>query len=195
MGLSIILAACGKYTVPLAPERLSPAAVEFQEITASSSGVTISWLAPTKDNRGKRLDTLRGYVVYRKELEKAADAIDPQVQFQEVQRVDDSSLVRLEKKKDEAIRAGTPVRRVSLSGDERRVTVTDASITPGHTYVYKVVPFSTQGVDGGYDRLVRVVFTGAGSSVTVIPAAEEEGVQDSSVNAVDAGGMGTTPLW
>lgn len=195
VGGVLFLSSCGRYTVPLPPERLSPTAVEFQEITASPSGVTFNWLAPTKDNRGKRLDVLQGYVVYRKDLEKAADAVDPEVPFLEIQRVDDSSLARLEKKKEEAVRAGTPVRRVSLSGDERRVTVTDASVTPGRTYLYKIVPFSFDGVDGGYDQFVRVVFTGVGSSVTVLPAAEAEGVQDSSVNAADAGGTGTTPMW
>lgn len=195
VGVMISLAGCGRYTVPLAPERLSPAPIEFQEITANPSGVTFNWLAPTKDNRGKRLDELKGYVVYRKDLEKAADAVDPLVPYIEVQRVDDSSLARLEKKREEAVRAGTPVRRVSLSGDDRRVTVTDASVTSGRTYLYKIVPFSFNGVDGGHDQLVRVVFTGVGSSVTVIPAAEAEGVQDSSVNAGDAGGTGTTPVW
>lgn len=195
MALMAALGGCGRYTVPLPPEHLSPAAVEFQEITAAEAGITLNWLAPTKDNRGKRLDELNGYVVYRKELNNAASAVDPAVPFSEVQRVDDSSIARLEKKKEEAVRAGTPVRRVSLSGDERRVSVTDVSVTPGHTYLYKVVPFSFDGVDGGYDRLIRVVFTGSGSSIAVMPVAAVEEVQDSSVNTIDQEITDTAPVW
>lgn len=177
---------CGKYAAPEPPERLSPAAVEVGEVIATGSGVTIQWLAPTEDQRGKRLKELLGYIVYRKELVRAADTLDPLKPFEEIKRVDDSSLARLKKKTDEAVQSGKPARRVSLASEERRVSITDETVTPGRTYLYKIAPFSSEGVDGGVESLIRVVFTGAsGSSITVIPAAKIESIEGNSINRED----------
>ncbi len=177
---------CGKYAAPEPPERLSPAAVEIGEVIATGSGVTIQWLSPTEDQRGKRLKELLGYIVYRKELETAADTLNPLKPFEEIKRVDDSSLARLKKKTEEAVQSGKPARRVSLASEERRVSVTDETATPGRTYLYKIAPFSSEGVDGGVESLIRVVFTGAsGSSITVIPAAKIEAIEGNSINRED----------
>ena len=177
---------CGKYAAPEPPERLSPAAVEVGEVIATGSGVTIQWLAPTEDQRGKRLKDLLGYIVYRKELETAADTLDPLKPFEEIKRVDDSSLARLKKKTEAAVQSGKPARRVSLASEERRVSITDETVTPGRTYLYKIAPFSSEGVDGGVESLIRVVFTGAsGSSITVIPAAKIESIECNSINRED----------
>jgi len=182
--VAVLLVGCGKYAAPQPPERLSPAPVEVGEVVATGDGVTIQWLAPTMDRQGKRLKELLGYVVYRKELHKAGDAGDLPRSFEEVQRVDDTSLARLRKKAEEAVQAGKPVRRVSLASEERRVSMTDRAVVPGRTYLYKIVPFSAEGGEGGYDSLVQVVFSGAsGSSATVIPAAKNESLGDASVNA------------
>ena len=185
---------CGKYAAPEPPERLSPAAVEVGEVIATGSGVTIQWLAPTEDQRGKRLNALLGYIVYRKELATAADTLDPLKPFDEIKRVDDSSLARLKKKTEEAVQSGKPARQISLASQERRVSVTDETATPGRTYLYKIAPFSSDGIDGGVESLIRVVFTGAsGSSVTVIPAAKTGAIESNSINGEDdlssAGGL------
>lgn len=180
----VLLAGCGKYAAPQPPERLSPAPVEVREVVATGDGVTIQWLAPTMDRQGKRLKELLGYVVYRKEMLRAGDAGDPPRSFEEIQRVDDTSLARLSKKAEEAAQAGKPVRRVSLASEERRVSMTDRAVVPGRTYLYKIVPFSAEGGEGSYDSLVQVVFFGSsGSAVTVIPAAKNESLEDASVNA------------
>ena len=186
--------ACGKYAAPEPPERLSPAAVEVGEVIATGSGVTIQWIAPTEDQRGKRLKALVGYIVYRKELTTAADTLDPLMPFEEIKRVDDSSLARLKKKTEEAVQSGKPARRVSLASEERRVSVTDETVTPGRTYLYKIAPYSSDGVEGTVESLIRVVFTGAsGSSITVIPAAKIEAIESNSINGEDdlspAGGL------
>ncbi len=183
---AVVGTGCGKYVAPEPPERLSPAAVEVGEVIATGSGVTIQWLAPTEDQRGKRLKELLGYIVYRKEIETATDTLDPLKPFEEIKRVDDSSLARLKKKTEEAVQSGKPARRVSLASEERRVSVTDETVTPGRTYLYKIAPFSSEGVDGGVESLIRVVFTGAsGSSITVIPAAKIESIEGNSINRED----------
>ena len=185
---------CGKYAAPEPPERLSPSAVEIGEVIATGSGVTIQWLAPTEDQRGKRLKELQGYIVYRKELETAADTLNPLKPFEEIKRVDDSSLARLKKKTEEAVQSGKSARRVSLASEERRVSVTDETATPGRTYLYKIAPFSSEGVEGAVESLIRIVFTGAsGSSITVIPVAKIESLEGNSINQEDdlplAGGL------
>jgi hypothetical protein len=193
-GLMAVAVGCGRYEPPLAPERLSPAAVQLSEANVTSGGVTLTFLAPTTDRRGKKLSGLEGFLIYRKELEKASDALNPRVPFTVVQRVEDTSLETLGRKKEEAVRAGIPVRRVSLSGEERRVTVTDASATEGHTYLYKVVPYSLEGVDGEHDSLIRVVVSGSsGSTVTIIPAADDEAMESMSLDDI-AGGLNEVGL-
>ena len=176
---------CGKYSNPEPPERLSPGAVTIETVTPAQGGISVTFLSPTNDVRGKKLNELSGYKLYRKEIEKVSDSINPDIPFVVVQDINDKTIEKLKQKKSDAIDKGTPVRRVSLSGDERRITVADSSLVQGKTYIYKLVPYIWDSVDGGYDTLIKITYTGSNSVISLIPSVDLEGVSNDSINVDD----------
>ncbi|MEZ4755158.1 MAG: hypothetical protein R3A13_12815 [Bdellovibrionota bacterium] len=67
--ISILVAACGKYSPPVPPESLAPKSVQDLKVTASIEGVSFEWDVPENDRRGKG-KTMTGYEILRKDLIK-----------------------------------------------------------------------------------------------------------------------------
>jgi hypothetical protein len=168
---------CGRYAAPVPPERTSPQAIEFATITPAKNSISFSWLAPEKDARGDELVTLSGYRVYRRlvssnqydkyemhsgENDDESRLPTPrtvvntdQLEFSLITDIPDTSFNLLQKRREEAREKGTPVRKVSLSSQERTYTYKDTDVEVGREYLYKVVAYNTSSVEGPVLKLLR----------------------------------------
>lgn len=159
---------CGKKSTPLAPERLSPNAVLFQEVKATKQGVSVTIIAPKTDIRGKTLKELTGYRIYRKEIENSSDISDRSIPFELIETIDDNSIELLAKKKEEARAQGKSVRAVSLNDKERMINFFDKDVSIGKKYLYKIAPFNYGSFDGKVEKLLSVVFKGEESQISYV---------------------------
>ena len=106
------LTACGKYGPPLPPERLAPKPVQQLVVKGGAEGVKISWDAPERDIRGKALQSLDGFRVYRAQFAPGfTTKIDD---FTLLSTLEDRSVSGLLKKQEEAKAQGKSLRRVSI---------------------------------------------------------------------------------
>lgn len=164
-----LLTACGKYAPPYAPEDLSPQAVRELNVTTASEGVNFEWKSPLDDQLGKELRSLDGYLIYRKAVEREGDLLSSDVEFEEIARLEDQSVIERDKLRDEARLENKPTRRIKPSEDLQKFAWLDSSVEAGKVYAYRVVPINQDGVEGLSDKIIRVAFRGENSEVTMIP--------------------------
>lgn len=170
----VLLAGCGRYMPPIAPESLAPKAVQGLVVTPSAQGVMFSWTATDEDRRGKELKSADGFVVERKEIARRGDETDPAVQFKELAFLKDTHVEKREELRKNARAQGKIGRTVKAPADLLSFSYLDNTPRMGTTYIYQIVPKNQGGVEGQVGEVVRVVFQGAQSAVLVRPSREIE---------------------
>lgn len=164
----MLLAGCGKYGAPLAPEVFSPRMVE--ELAAGLEGevLVLTWRAPSDDLRARPLNSLDGYRVYRKMVDRDSQLMDDEIEFDLLSEVPDRSFAELEQRQDQAREMGLPGYRVRLTEEFIVHEFRDETLKQGDRAFYKIIPFNQGGVEGAAPQVIRVVLDGARSQTTVL---------------------------
>ncbi|MBU0994047.1 MAG: hypothetical protein KJ737_16250 [Proteobacteria bacterium] len=125
-----LFASCGKKTLPVPPTPFDPPSVEQLSYAIDGNIVTLSWLFTEK--AGKKEIPVSGFFVYRAKLKLA-----------------------------EGLCEGCPVkfRRIAeiRYGSESKYAFRE-SISAGNRYIYKVTPFSDNGMKGNLPATVQFEF-------------------------------------
>lgn len=169
-----LIAACGRYLPPLAPESMAPASVKNLEVSADLQNINFKWDASDRDQKGSELKTIEGYRIYRKDLVNKNDLINAEIQYQLIASVEDTHLAELKKLKDEALEAGTPRRRVKVDDNLKHFTFSDNNLKAGQEYAYQIIPFNQGGVEGEANKIVKVLFRGLTSEILLLDQAKLE---------------------
>ena len=167
--LCILCISCGKFGRPLPPEKVSPEGLEIKDVKPSSEGITFTWLSPQVDTRGKKLRSLGGYNLYRRELLTDDDLTDSYAKYDLLDTVEDKTFPVLEERKNIAKKELKPVRKVSLTDEERTIEYTDKTLEAGKSYVYKIVAYNNSSVEGDIIKAVKVTFNGEQSLIEIFP--------------------------
>jgi hypothetical protein len=169
--------ACGRYLPPIAPELSSPAAIKFKEVVADQDSVRLVWLAPEQSVRGKKLEKLDGYRVYRRVLPaRQLSKGEEQPDYELAATVWDTTLAVRVQREEELERAYKPTRQAKLSEEERTVTFQDSNVSVGVQYLYKVAAFNQVGFDGPVVQFAEVLFDGEKSVVRKISSEDDAGL-------------------
>lgn len=179
MGGFFLLVGCGKMGNPVSPERLNPKPVDFIEAKADAEQVTLVWRAPEEDEMSRKLKELDFYRIYRREVgadsrKKARSNTDEHdaVEFVQIGAVPDGTIELLNKKRSAAVAEGKPLRKISLSEEEKLVRFNDRDIKQGSVYLYYIVPVNQTRFDGRYRNIIKVLFRGTESLVEVLALAD-----------------------
>jgi len=169
----LCLVGCGRYGPPLAPEVLAPQAVSDLQTTAQVDGIHFAWSASNHDVRGRDLKSIDGYRIYRKEIVKKSDVVDPDVEYKLLTTIEDKHVIDLKKKQEGAKKEGKISRRVKADPTLTKFDYLDSDLQPEHTYVYKILPINQGGVEGGKPKkLVKVLYRKDQSEVSEIENSE-----------------------
>ena len=166
--LVFLLQGCGREGPPQPPEVFSPSSVEYLEATASLEGVQFSWTAPGDDLRGNELESLDGYWILRKLLEKESDLTLREEDFEIIAKIEDPHVEKRERLREEARAAGKPSHRVKVPQEEKEFAYLDTGLESGRSYLYKIVPVNQGGVKGEVTQIVQVFFRGNTSEVQIL---------------------------
>lgn len=165
------LQSCGKFGPPLAPEALSPRAVEQLQITSSLEGVKFAWKAPSSDQRGRDLRSLDGYRIYRAAAPAADGGRLPQESdYRLLAELEDRHIEDLLKRKTLALEQNQPQSRVKPDGALMQFEYTDRDVQRQQKYYYRIVPFNQGDVEGQVRQIIRLAFNAENSDVVLIPA-------------------------
>lgn len=118
--LALALSACGRKNVPVAPQLVRPEPPEALSAIATSEGVRLTWLRPTRYSGGQRMDDLEGFVI-----ERGAPAEAGTVGFQKIGALELEDRTRFRK--------------------ERRLEWLDKDVRPGERYLYRVTSYTLDG--------------------------------------------------
>jgi hypothetical protein len=174
----IYISGCGRYIPPVTQDVLVPTVVE--ELTAlmsedGSQRVVITWVAPEKDLRGKKLNSLTGYSVETYSMPTDGSTIlsdqKSDKEFEEIKFIEDTYLKLLKEKQKDAESRGDIVRRVSVSKEQRTFQFIEPTKTSG-TVLYRVIPQNIEGGEGAVTQLVQVSDTPLGTRTAVVIDAE-----------------------
>ena len=165
--LGLVLAACGRYGDPLAPEMYSPTEVKDLSVSADSLGVRFEWTAPKKDQRGEELKQIDGYVIYRKQVNDFARVLEDQGKFEKLAFLPDTHIIERDRLRAEARASGKVARRIEADPEKMKFTYQDTQVQPGNNYLYKIVPVSDGDVEGLVKNYIKLRFVGAGSNIIV----------------------------
>jgi hypothetical protein len=178
-----LLVGCGRYAPVIAPELTAPEPVQFTNFLPDDQGVKLQWLAPVKDLQGRKLEKLDGFKVYRQDVALTRQAREAQRHKYELIAIvaDKTVLERAEKERTERslLKSG---RRVKLSQAELTVTFIDRNVSPGHLYLYKVIPFNSLVAEGRVKSFVEVLYNGSKSVSRQIYNEDEAGMLLSKAN-------------
>ena len=175
---------CGRYGAPRPPEVFAPRGVEALQARADLEGVHLSWTAPDRDAKGEQLKSMNGYYVYRKAIERPSDISDRGVEYEELAEIPDAHLAKLDALRKQARAEGKISRKVKVDQAELEFKYTDSSPRPGVTYLYRIVAFNQGSVEGLVPKLVKVVYRGDASVVSLVDAAdidEQESQQEQDI--------------
>ncbi len=165
------LSSCGRAGPTRPPEEFAPREVEMLQVSGSVEGVKFSWLSPSGDRRGKRLESLEGYSVRRAavpppEAGRESDILD--LDFEELAAIEDKSVATREQLREAARAEGKPARKIKVDKALSEFSFTDQTARPGLVYLYKIVPLNQGGVEGESKNLVRVVYRGEASEISLV---------------------------
>lgn len=170
----ISLVCCGKYGKPLPPEHFAPAEVKGLTVTTSVQGVAFGWHSPDKNNRGKKLEDLEGYRIYRRELDSSSRLLDPNAKFELIGTIEDTHLKELLEQKQQALEQGQLTRKVSAPDEKTKFEFIDRAAVPGKSYFYQIVAINQGGIEGKIAERINVRFRGEISEVARIPYSVED---------------------
>lgn len=140
VGLSLLLAACGRKGPLIYPDMLVPAAPS--EVTAQQSGnaVKVLFVLPEKDRAGRPLQGLSGVKISKRSTDAAQTDVCRSC-------TSDYRLFRtlyLDLLPTDTQRFGN------------RVIMIDSDVNAGNIYLYRIVPFTADGVDGAASTIADV---------------------------------------
>ncbi len=171
-------AGCGRYGYPKPPELFSPRAVQDLRAAAGLEGVRIEWAAPSKDRQGEELASMDGYSVYRKLIERPSDMADDEIEYELLAEIPDTHIEVLKELRKKAREEGRVSRSVKVDPQLMQFSYVDASPVPGRTYIYKIVPVNQGGEEGQVQRLVKVIYRGDASVVSIVDSGDIEAEAD-----------------
>lgn len=164
----LILAGCGRYVPAVPPEMLAPEPVRNFAALAADDGILFSFQSSEKDARGKPLQSLEGYKLYRKLLTEEDMSLFKREGYELITLIEDNHLPVLQEMQDQARKEGRPTRRVVTPTELVSFSYKDSGLNPGATYAYRLIGVNQNGVEAEVERLVRVIFNGAQSEVVVV---------------------------
>lgn len=170
--LALLTAACGRYGEPRPPEYFSPRGVQDLKARADLEGVHFEWRAPDQDRRGRELESMNGYYVYRKSITKPSDIVDPSIEYDELAEIPDTHVAARDELRKQARAEGKISRRVKVDPEMLEFSYTDTSAASGQTYLYRIVPFNQGDVEGLVPKVVKVLYRGDASVVSLVDAAD-----------------------
>jgi hypothetical protein len=177
VAVSLVFLSCGKMLPPSPPEAYSPKPVSNLVVSTDTGAVNFAWDASDQAQNGKELKDMGGYNVYRKTLNQNSDLRSNKIKFDLITSIPDMHVAELIRLRDEAIEKGQLSRKVEVDEKLKKFSFSDKTAQPGQLYAYRIVPFNQGGVEGAYDKIVRVSFRGASSEVFLFDdlyIAEEE---------------------
>jgi hypothetical protein len=158
---------CGRYAAPEPPEFYSPMGIRLLFVRPQVNGVEFTWESPEADLRGRELESMDGYRIYRKPFLLKADLIELE-DYDEVGFVEDTHVLILEERRKAAIEKGIPSRKVSIEPELKSFRYLDTGLVPGQSYLYKLTPVNQGGVEGQTDTIVKILFRGLNSEVQMV---------------------------
>ncbi len=167
IALLIATSACGRYGDPLPPESYSPSEVRNLVVTADALAVNFKWSAPKKDQRGKELEQIDGYAVYRKQIDNFERLLDEDARFDKIGFVQDIHILERDKLRAEARKVGKVGRRIEVEAEKMDFVFADTTVKPGLNYVYKITPISQTEVEGLVKSYIKLRFLGAASTIVI----------------------------
>ncbi len=156
--LLIFALACGRKGNPRPPEAIAPSSVRYLTATGEVGGILLTWEAPFMDNSGDELTDLAGFKI------KRADFIPDETPDYET--IGTVAAVRPPAPPEPTIETAPPPPPVDTP--PVRYEYRDATAKPATRYVYVVVPFNDDGVEGAVTSLLRVTFSGETSVIEAL---------------------------
>jgi len=175
---------CGRFAPPIAPELIAPGAIRLFVVKTDDTGVLLSWKSSLKDGRGKELQSIDGYRIYRKLINKQSDITDQKVKFDLLATLRDLHVEEREKRRAEARALGKPGRRIQASAETQAFEYLDSTPTVGETYLYQIVPFNQEDVESLSPQSVLILFSGIKSQVTPITSQLTDTTSDDPLNSL-----------
>jgi len=172
----VFLQSCGRYGKPIPPEAVAPRQVQNLQITTNDQGVKFNWDPPSHDVRGKKLKEIDGYFVYRRDSEIGEDIIKKHKSsnFDLLTTIADTHLKVLKERKEEALSKDEPARRLKADDSLTKFEYLDSKVSPGQLYFYKIVAFNQGDEEGQVRKLIKILFKGEQSEVTLVDNSEED---------------------
>ncbi|HZP43062.1 MAG TPA: hypothetical protein VFD84_16345 [Candidatus Binatia bacterium] len=136
-------AACGRKSVPIAPELVRPETAEGLAAVATPEGVRLSWLRPLRYTGGRKMNDLDGFEIER----AAADGERPTWDRIGEITLDDRTRFR----------------------KARRIEWTDTEASPGRRYLYRVRSRTLDGYRSAWAGPVAIRFGAAAPSEEAPP--------------------------
>jgi hypothetical protein len=168
---------CGRYAVPLAPEKVAPQGVGGLAVQTTESSVLIQWTTPETDRRDKLLKQIDGFSVYRKTVTNKKDITNDQVPFDLLAEIADRAIADRFKRIEEAKEIGAISRRVKIDPVLAAHQYEDKTAQLGASYLYKIVPINQGGVEGEVRQFISITFRGPTSDINIV-SAKQLGVED-----------------
>ena len=163
-----LLSGCGRYASPKPPEFFSPRSVKELKAEASLDGVLLTWKAPDNDLRGEPLKSMDGYWIKRRVITSPSDILDDDVEDELLETIEDNHIKILKELRDKAMEEGRISRKVTVDEELKKFSYLDTTVKAGVTYIYRVVPFNQGDVEGLVPQLVKVIYLGDNSFVSII---------------------------
>lgn len=158
--------ACGKYGPPLPPSAYAPKAVEGVLITLVGENLNISWSMPSKDRRGKSLQSLDEVSLYSRLLPSPTAQVTTLDDFSEAQSF---KVIGFEAKSDRA----TTIAPGVVANDVPKTVTTSAGILSiqappvNHPIQLILLPKNQDGELGDATSIYQVTRKSDGSIETV----------------------------
>ena len=131
------LAACGKKGALIPPEAMAPAPIGDLQTAQKGEAFYISWSAPTKDDAGRPLPDLAGFMIYRREvLPPAEDCEECPTAYHRIKSVDAEYL------------------QDTYRSDSRFFFI-DADLKDDITYQFKAISVKKDGIESGPSNRAR----------------------------------------
>jgi hypothetical protein len=166
---------CGRYLPPVSPEVLVPQTVEtLRAVYNPDNSVTLSWVGPSSDKRGKKLKELEGYQIERSLSGGSSALTDAPTErlFEQVAFIPDTYYEALRKQQQDALERGDIVRKVKLDDSLKSYSYTIKKIPQGISF-YRVFAVNAEGGDGDFEKVVQVTNDSNTRTVAVVSQGRE----------------------
>jgi hypothetical protein len=169
------LAGCGRYLPPVSPEVLVPQSVEtLTAVYNTDNSVTLTWVGPSSDKRGKKLKELEGYQIESSQGGAGSTLSDARIErrYEQVAFIPDTYYDALRKQQQDALERGDVVRKVKLDDSLKTYSYTIKKIPQGISF-YRVFAVNNEGGDGDFEKIVQVTNDTNTRTVAVVSQGRE----------------------